>query len=97
MKIDVSGENLEIEVYPEELTERVSCFKSKDRRDVPDVDRNWRRGTRCYALSFYLKDLHETPENEEAEGIRRITLWKKDSQELLDLLSKAIKAVKKAR
>jgi hypothetical protein len=96
MRIDVSNEDLEINVYREELTGEVYCQKRRDRRDSANRQSSSRTGGRCYTLSFELKGLRKVEEDEEVEGIRKLVLWKKNRQELLDLLSKAIEAVKKA-
>ena len=101
MRIDIFGEDLIVNVDREELTE-ITCYKTRDHRDVPAGKRNSRTGVRCYALVFDLKQLRtaegdaaSNPESE-PEGIRRLIIQKKGQRELLDLLFKAIKAVKNA-
>ena len=58
LRIDICGEDLIVNVDREDLANEITCYKTRDHRDVPAGKRNSRTGVRCYALVFDLKQLH---------------------------------------
>lgn len=77
---------MRVNVYHEELTGNVECLK-----------RTAKTGAEYYGLHIYLlspKELHDRPGDDDRTAV---ILWKENKQELLELLSKAIEAVKNSK
>ncbi len=77
---------MRINVYNEELTERVEF-----------VTKTAGTGVKFYGISFYLaspKELHSSPSDDDSSAV---TFWGDSREKLHGLLSKALKEVEKSK
>lgn len=77
---------MRVNVYAEELTDEIKCLQ-----------KTGGTGARYFGLHFYLRSPKELHANTSDDDRSAVILWKKDRQDLLDLLSKAIEAVKNSK